>query len=211
MIDQSFNPVRSGLNKRANDTLGIPARYRKLSLENFEGNAAEVAEARAALSQAGGVLISGPCGVGKTHLAVGLLLDWFADALTQNSRAQGLFVAAADLASEIASLGRNGEGRFLRKYDDFDCLLLDDLGAELSTERSRHALGALIDLRYRRMRRTLITTNLSLQDLSELYDDRMASRIAGMCSLLRLEGGDRRIQRPRSEQRLTAVGDTRSG
>lgn len=209
--NESFNPVRSGLSKRANDLLGIPVRYRRLSLENFEGADNDIAAARSAISRSAGVLISGPCGVGKTHLAVGLLLDWYAAALAQASnaddlspRAKGQFVSAADLAIELAEVGKRGEAPFLRKYDVFDCLLLDDLGAELSTDRSRHVFGTLIDSRYRRTRRTLITSNMTLQEIGEFYDDRTASRINGMCVTMALEGPDRRVLHE-SEQQVGGI------
>lgn len=210
---ENFNTVRCGLSKRANDDLGIPPRYRKLTLENFEAGDEEIATACDTLARSLGLLLTGPCGVGKTHLAVALLLNWFADALmrsgagmTESVRPKGQFVSTADLSLELAELGRRRESQFLRKYDDFDCLVLDDLGAELSGERSRHVFGALIDRRYRRMRRTLITTNLSLQDLGNLYDDRMASRIAGMCRVIKLDGEDRRIDRE-AEGQLLAGGE----
>jgi len=198
MTEHAFNTVRSGLSKRANEALEIPPRYRKLSLENFHGAGDEIALARRSLERSTGVFLSGPCGVGKTHLAVALLLDWYANALRDASAGgvalpKGLFVSSSDLALELADLGKRREPQFLRRYDDVDCLLLDDVGAELSSERSRAVFGALIDRRYRRIRRTLITTNLSLQELGEFYDDRTASRIVGMCALVRLSGADRRI------------------
>jgi len=208
----SYNVVRSGLSKRAAVALGIPARYQQLSLQNFEGRPVEVEAACDAIARAAGVFISGPCGVGKTHLAAGLLLTWYADALAEAdaaippiARPQGQFVSTADLGAELADFGKRGEGKFLRKYDAFDCLVLDDLGAELSTDRSRHVFGALIDKRYRRMRRTVITSNLTLQEIGELYDDRMASRISGMCEQIALDGADRRVHRT-PEQQLLAVG-----
>jgi len=211
--EQSFNVVRSGLSKRAALALAIPARYQQLSLQNFEGRPIEVEAARDAIIRSAGVFITGPCGVGKSHLAAGLLLSWYADALAEADaklplvpRPQGQFACAADLVTELADLGKRGEGKFLRKYDAFECVVIDDFGAEISTDRSRKIFGALIDRRYRRIRRTIITSNLNLQQISELYDDRTASRIAGMCEQISLDGADRRVHPmafPPAAQRVT--------
>jgi DNA replication protein DnaC len=207
MTENDSAEVRAGISKKVNKELGLPPRYRKLALDNFAASGDEVKTALGAMSRSAGVFLSGPCGTGKTHLAVGLLLHWYAGVLLQagpswlvSNRPKGKFVSAADLVIELADQGRRSESKFLRCYDEFDCLVLDDLGAEISTERSRHVFGALIDRRYRRVRRTIITSNLSLQDLGNLYDDRMASRIRGMCYTINLEGEDRRIGPLASDQ-----------
>lgn len=66
---------------------GVPKRYRGCSLENFKG---EVPQPRPAY-------LTGPPGVGKTHLAVGYLR---AEILARGPVA-GRFVRAVDLLAEI--------------------------------------------------------------------------------------------------------------
>lgn len=208
MSEIDFDAVRSGFSSKANALLNIPPRYRKLSLRNFDG---KVESARIEIAQSRGVHISGPCGVGKTHLAAALLIDWFADALANSAagmiigRPTGFFVSAGDLTLEIAESGKRGEAKLLRKYDEFDCLVLDDLGAELSNQRSRAVFSTMVDRRFWRCRRLIITTNLSIEDLSKFYDDRMISRIVGMCYPVKLDGPDRRVVRAPVQQSL-AVG-----
>jgi DNA replication protein DnaC len=212
MSETNFAAIRLGLSKRANEDLGIPPRYRRLALENYDGNPHDVALARDAVFRSGGVFLSGACGVGKTHLATALLLDWYASAVETAAasimpapRPRARFVASADLTVELAELGKRREVTFFKKYDEFECLLLDDLGAELSNERSRHVFGAMVDRRFRRMKPMIITSNLSLQDLSKLYDDRMASRIAGSCAVIKLTGPDHRVT-PIPKQQALAMG-----
>jgi len=50
----------------------IPKRYIAKNLGNFRGYEAEVVELKNSISQGKGAFITGPCGHGKTHLAVGL-------------------------------------------------------------------------------------------------------------------------------------------
>jgi DNA replication protein DnaC len=202
MEQSSFTAVRSGRSKRANDDLAIPSRYQKLAIEDLVDLDEQVAAARDAIGRAASVFLTGSCGVGKTHLAAGLLTEWYAGELAKASAAEpgvsikppnGRFSSAMDLMIEAAEMGKRGEAKFLRRYEGFDCLVIDDLGAEISSERQRHLLAVIIDLRYRRRRRTIITSNLSVQDLATLYDDRMTSRIVEMCEVIHLTGPDRRL------------------
>jgi DNA replication protein DnaC len=73
-------------------------------------------------------------------------------------------------------------------------LYLDDIGAEQATDWARQALYLLLDERYSEERRTVISGNLSLEELAHRLDDRIASRIAGMCKVVEIKGADRRIR-----------------
>ena len=81
-----------------------------------------------------------------------------------------------------------------------DLLLIDDLGAQKNSEWSREVLYLLIDRRYRDVRPTIVTSNLTLDQISELIDDRIASRLAEMGPVIRLEAGD--------DERVTAAFNT---
>ena len=73
------------------------------------------------------------------------------------------------------------------------CLILDDMGAEKTSEWSIQTLYSIIDRRYRDEKQTLITSNLTLDEIAEKVGDRIASRIAGMCKVVEIKGKDRRI------------------
>ena len=51
-----------------------------------------------------------------------------------------------------------------------------------------------MDRRYREELRTIITSNLSIEEIQEKLDDRIASRIVGMCRVCILQGRDRRVK-----------------
>jgi len=77
-------------------------------------------------------------------------------------------------------------------------LVLDDLGAEKVSDFVLQTLYDLLDRRYGECLETIITSNLSLDQLTVHYGshgDRLASRIAGMGPALVLKGKDRRWQR----------------
>src|SRR5687768_9051855 len=73
--------VRTGKSRRTIEDLHIPPRYASMSLANFEGAEDLKLEARQTLGNRS-VFLWGPCGTGKTHLAVGLLRDRCADLMS---------------------------------------------------------------------------------------------------------------------------------
>ena len=52
---------------------------------------------------------------------------------------------------------------------------------------------SIINTRYERMLPTFFSSNLSLPELAEKMGDRIASRIAEMCQIIKLSGKDLRI------------------
>ena len=75
-------------------------------------------------------------------------------------------------------------------------LVMDDLGADRLTDFALEGLYLMIDRWYRRQKKGLvITSNFDLGRIAESVDDRIASRIAGMCEVIHMTGEDRRISR----------------
>ncbi len=87
--------IADGRSRLARMDLGIPQRFAGKSLVNLDLSRDAIASAKKAITQKQGVYIWGPVGIGKTHLAIGLLLDWFANRLD----------------SEYLSLAVKGSGR----------------------------------------------------------------------------------------------------
>ena len=83
-------------------------------------------------------------------------------------------------------------------YDDLystDLLIIDDLGTEHITNNSITQLFSCINERLLRNRSTIITTNLSLEDMRAMYSERVSSRIASSYHLCKLTGNDIRIMK----------------
>jgi DNA replication protein DnaC len=76
-----------------------------------------------------------------------------------------------------------------------DLLILDDLGTEMVTEFSKSALYTLINTRLLDNKKTVISTNLSEQEMERLYTPQICSRLKGEYQDLRFVGTDIRMLR----------------
>ena len=83
--------------------------------------------------------------------------------------------------------------------DSTDLLIIDDLGTEIETAANISLLEETVDRRFRRKQSTVISTNLTPEDIRHRYIERIGSRL--LCyQTLPFGGGDLRTG-PRS--RLT--------
>lgn len=87
------------------------------------------------------------------------------------------------------------ENLYTSKEDIYNCdlVVIDDLGTELANTYVFTSLFSLINERILRNKATIISTNLSLKDLRDLYSDRIFSRITTNYKLCLLSGQDIRI------------------
>lgn len=74
-----------------------------------------------------------------------------------------------------------------------DCVFLDDVGAEKSTEWVQEIFYLIIDRCYRNEKTLFISTNLSLEDFTARYGERLLSRISEMCEVYQMENEDKRL------------------
>jgi DNA replication protein DnaC len=146
----------------------------------------------------------GPPGIGKTHLAVAVLRQ-----VVQTSGARGIFYDTRELLRVIRStydpVVRATEVQVLQPVIAADLLVLDDLGAEKTSEWVEETLNFIVNERYSQRRATIFTTNY---EEKEDRDDpnsllgrvgfRMHSRLYEMCEFLEFEGADFRHAEPNS-------------
>lgn len=185
-----------------NDVLiscGVSRRHVHAKLEDF------VPSYRALHKRSRGLYVFGPPGTGKTYLMCAIMRAMILDPLqaalvdVTNYRPQlPLMVSTPDLLRSIRATfeGRGSESgaAIFERYSLCHTLMLDDLGAEKVTDWTRETLFALIDHRYRYMRKTYVTTNLSHTELVNQIGDRSTSRLVEMCRVVRLSGDDRRMR-----------------
>lgn len=130
-----------------------------------------------------GVLLFGPPGVGKTHLicaAINSLLpiDFF-------------YQSAPDLLCAIKA-EENGFSAPIRleRAKNATILILDDLGAEKWSDKSRESLYRIINHRYGNKKTTLISSNEGPADLECAVGYRVFSRLVEMCKFIQMSGED---------------------
>lgn len=150
-----------------------------------------------------GLILLGPVGTGKSHLASAIL-----NFLRQRHMAGLLKVDVSELLSEMRSTVAGGgeTASLVEAAKTAELLVLDDLGQEYQTEWARSVLGELINARYLDRRPLIVTTNLDLDALRRILTERVASRLLGMSRVLVLDGPDFRIHQHRLLQAVSPEG-----
>ncbi len=205
----------------------IPARYEHCSLESYDAGyfgadpslaqafmmARHFVDGYPATTAGRGLLLTGSIGVGKTHLAVGIL-----QSLIMEKGVRGLFCDYRELLKEIQHSYNpqvaTTEMEILGPVFDAEVLVLDELGASKPTDWVWDTVALVLNSRYNDKKTTLITTNYpDLQPggisegngtrtagaaaraardetLGDRIGERMRSRLAEMCVVVEMRGED---------------------
>ncbi|HVB33282.1 MAG TPA: ATP-binding protein [Patescibacteria group bacterium] len=183
----------------------IPSRYKHCDFENFEVDycceGSQAVQWNQSLKSARtlvekfvseypigtehGLLLMGPCGVGKTHLAVAALR-----ALLARGH-HGLFFDYRDLLKQIQASynpeSQTTEMEVLEPVLRCEVLLLDDLGSSKPSAWALETVGHILNARYNDKRVTLVTTNyldgdsprppVSIAGRQPIREDTLADRV----------------------------------
>ena len=85
--------------------------------------------------------------------------------------------------------------------NDCDLLIIDDLGTEYTKNIAPSVLFSLLNERHLNKRSTIISTNLSLEDVRNRYSDRVFSRITSHYNICKFTGPDIRMLQKRLQNR----------
>jgi DNA replication protein DnaC len=216
------------LSERLLKLANIPDRYEHCELSNFEADlggrqSTSLANAKLAAGrfveeypvEHDGLLLIGPIGVGKTHLAVSIVKE-----LMAQKGARCLFYDYRELLKEIqnsynASV-QTTEMQVLRPVFEAEVLVLDELGAVKPTEWVWDTVSHILNTRYNDKRTTIITTNYRdlppggsdgepgrhtaaaranrEETLGDRIGERMRSRLHEMCRVVKMDGDDFRLK-----------------
>ena len=144
--------------------------------------------------KAGNLLFSGNTGLGKTFLSACI-----ARAVADQGYSV-VYESAGKLFQtlEKARFEANDENRrAAAKYNECDLLIVDDLGTELPGQFVTAALYSLINDRLLESRPTIISTNLSEEELVRRYNPQIASRLRGSYRRVAFVGDDIRLLKNR--------------
>lgn len=136
------------------------------------------------------LLFTGGTGLGKTHLSLAIAKE----AIDAELGVIYDSVPALMMKLENERFGRGDEG-FCDAVCSCDLLVLDDLGAEHNTATTRTFLYTIVNSRIMSGLPTIISTNLSVPELSERYSDAVYSRLSGDYTPIRFCGTDIRMKK----------------
>ena len=193
----------------------IPKRYEHCELNNFDnmrspnssvekaGIAARKFVQEYPMPQPFGLLFMGPAGIGKTHLAAGIIKE-----LMRSKSVQCLFVTFPELLKEIQNsynpISQASELSLLEPVLETEVLVLDELGAQNPSAWVRDTVAYVLNFRYNENKVTIVTTNYVDRDeqegvkpgmtdtLSQRIGERIRSRLFEMCKTIKMDGIDYR-------------------
>jgi len=136
-----------------------------------------------------GLYIHGDVGTGKTLLACAILNDLH----RKGERVR--FIRVQELLNKLMP-GSDAVDQLFDQVVAVPTLVLDDVGASQGTDFARRMLLSIFEGRQDRSHRTIWTSNLDLDELTEFLGDdkRLPSRIAGTSKIVRLDGPDYRLK-----------------
>lgn len=153
---------------------GVPERYEDAPLDKTHAKALEE----------GGVYIHGSQGSWKTRIACSCLKGWLSD----NPFGVALFERATTITNSIMDTygTRETSNEVMARYASVGLLVVDDLGKEVTSERTVSILWELFDRRYGAMVPTIVTTQYGPDDLTKrLSESGQADTAAAIVSRFR--------------------------
>lgn len=192
----------------------IPDRYAHCELDTFDTSPSLTTQAidqakfvaekfveEYPMSPPFGLLFMGNPGVGKTHLAVGIIIR-----LIRQKGVECLFRTFPELLKEIQNsynpVSKTSELSLLVPVLDTEVLILDEIGIQNPSSWVKDTVGYILNYRYNENRVTILTTNFLdyetrkdikkgiAECLTDRIGDRMRSRLYEMCKTVQMEGSD---------------------
>lgn len=152
-----------------------------------------------------GLLLHGSAGGGKTFWASAL-----ANAMIDHGNS-AMITTVPRLVTAMSQDFEAEKSRILEQVERVQFLVLDDVGIERQTGYMAEKMFEIIDSRYRSRRPLIVTTNLTLEEISspqQMEYKRVFDRIVEMCQPIHVSGEGRRkaIAREKSNKAREILG-----
>ena len=177
VYDEDYYDPSSNLSARANAKIALER------CQNFVQNFRE---------KGGNLLLLGRTGCGKTFLS-----NCVAKALLDKGISV-IYFTASELfrVFEEQTFKKNATMADIHDHIfDCDLLIIDDLGTEFQNSFTTARLFQCLNERLLRNKSTIISTNLSLEELRDTYSERITSRVFSNYEAIKLIGNDIRIKK----------------
>ena len=142
------------------------------------------------------LFLTGAPGLGKTFLSACIARTVSENGFSVVYDTEGSVFKQFEAAKFRQSGDHGPEARDeTRRCFNCDLLILDDLGSSMPTQFTHAVLYELINARLTSGRRTVISSNLSMEEVAAQYPPRIVSRLAGEYHVLHFFGDDIRLLR----------------
>jgi DNA replication protein DnaC len=194
--EEFFKRKRQEQEGRWKEALGGEKPFRQFRIESYRPQNESQAKALSACQlfdqEKDNILLIGPTGVGKTHLACATVL---------NSAIGPSFLKRFRVTELLRTLRferkAKEEEEYIKSLVEIPILLLEDLGAQKETDWGTSVLWEILDRRMEAGRNGLIvTSNIGRGKMAEVMGDRIPSRLSGICRVITIEGDDFRVKNP---------------
>lgn len=104
------------------------------------------------------------------------------------------FTNVVELLGNIRQDKSEFKNSTLKKCEEIDLLIIDDLGMDVPTEREKQTMQHILDNRYRNNKPIIFTSNLSIDEIENKYDSmgRVISRLRETVQDIEIKGDDER-------------------
>ena len=142
------------------------------------------------------LLLSGGTGLGKTFLSGCIAREVSGHGYSVVYDTAISLFSTFEAKKFSRDLGQERQARDdTRRYLNCDLLILDDLGSELTTPLAQSTLYEVVNSRLQGGKHTIISTNLSMEQIGARYTPQVVSRLAGAYQELTFYGDDIRLMR----------------
>lgn len=172
----------------------VPKKYADVTLEKCDKQPSSFIEyAKSWAKNPEPVVLLGPVGRGKTQFAFAMIREMFRKC---PKVIWPRYFTSPELDSILLEAVKSMEGDKFRIKDigEQDLLFIDDFGRETSSERVKRQYFEIINLRYTSQLPTIISTNLSMDDIGRHMNEAIASRFQEW-QMIEFSGNDLRIQK----------------